>query len=281
MLSFLYRTIPGRFLLKLLTARPLSAAAGAFMDSALSKPLIGPFLKKNGIRIEDYEEKRYRSFNDCFTRKIKEKLRPIDMDPASLISPCDGLLSAYTIRNDLVIPVKQSVFRIPDLLGGSPDAAYFRDGICLVFRLCVNHYHRYCYFDDGVKGDNVFLPGVLHTVRPIALENVPVFTQNCREYTIIDTSHFGKAAQIEVGAMLVGRIRNHHGSGSVVRGAEKGMFLYGGSTIILLLAKDEVVIDEAYFRETNGDREIPVKMGMRIGKSTCKSDFPLDTDRIL
>ena len=60
---------------------------------------------------------------------------------------------------------------------------------------------------------------------------------------MIDSDGFGRAVQMEVGAMLVGRIVNDTPSESrVVRGMEKGHFEYGGSTIILLLSKDRVEI---------------------------------------
>ena len=52
------------------------------------------------------------------------------------------------------------------------------------------------------------------------------------------TKHFGDALQMEVGALMVGKIANHDGAGSMRRVIEKGYFQFGGSTIILLLEKD-------------------------------------------
>ena len=57
----------------------------------------------------------------------------------------------------------------------------------------------------------------------------------------MQTRHFGTVAQIEVGALLVGRICNHDGAGAFTRGAEKGCFYYGGSTVVLLLQKGDTV----------------------------------------
>ena len=140
--------------------------------------------------------------------------------------------------------------------------------ICLVFRLCVQHYHRYAYVDDGRIIRRRFLPGELHTVRPIALAALPVFTRNCREYMVMDTAHFGRLCQIEVGAMLVGRIENYKGAGmSFRRGEEKGRFLYGGSTVVLLLEKDRVQLDELLFDNTAKGLETPVQMGETLGKT--------------
>ena len=263
-LRFLYHTRLGRLLLKPLCARPLSRLCGRFLDSTLSKPLIAPFVRKNGIRLEDFFSDNFRCFNDCFSRRIRPELRPVDPSPDALVAPCDGLLSVYPIQKDTVIPAKQSMYTINDLLGGDPAAARFEGGTCLVFRLCVNHYHRYCYPDGGRPLRSGFIPGELHTVRPIALEQLPVFVRNCREYALLETDHLGTVAQIEVGAMLVGKIANHPAPERFERGDEKGMFLYGGSTVILLIEPGRIHIPKEAFVLSAEEREIPVCMGERI-----------------
>ena len=271
-LRFLYNTLPGRVILRLLTCRAISKVCGAYLDSAPSRKMIGRFVKKNSIDLSEYENTEYKSFNEFFTRKIKDDFRPFDSDLSAFVAPCDGYLSAYRINDGLVLSIKQSSYTVSSLLGGAPLEERYRNGICLVFRLCVDHYHRYHYIDNGRKSENVFIPGRLHTVRPIALERYPVFVQNCREYTEMETEHFGVVTQIEVGALLVGKIKNNHGAGEFSRGEEKGCFLYGGSTVALLLEADKVSIDEKYFEETNEYRESPIKLGQRIGYSKIKSN---------
>lgn len=265
-LKFLYHTVSGRIFLKLLSSRWVSKLCGAFLDSHFSKPLIKHFIHKNHIDITEYICDNFKCFNDCFSRKIKRGLRPIDQSPESLISPCDGLLSAYQITDKTILPIKQSHYTIDMLLKNRRLSSHYQDGICLVLRLCVHHYHRYCYIDNGVKGKNFFISGKLHTVRPIALEAIPVFTQNCREYTIMKTENFGRVTQIEVGAMLVGKIKNHHGNTSFVKGQEKGMFLYGGSTILLLFEKDKIKLSQNLFNMTKRGEELSVKMGEKLGE---------------
>jgi len=263
-LKFLYGNTFGRIILKILTARWISKLCGLFMDSRLSKPLISSFIKKNNIDMSEFESDNFTCFNDCFCRKIKEGKRPLSGDERTFISPCDGLLSAYKITENTILPIKQSSYTLSSLLRSDELAERFRNGICLVFRLCVNHYHRYCYPANGVKGENVFLKGKLHTVRPIALEALPVFTENCREYTVIDSEHFGSFVQMEVGAMLVGKIHNHHGKGAVLRGDEKGMFLYGGSTIVLLFEKNKINLRKEFFDSTESYEETHVLMGEKL-----------------
>ena len=121
------------------------------------------------------------------------------------------------------------------------------------------------YVDSGQKSRNFFIPGRLHTVRPVALREVPVFTENSREYTLIRTEKFGTVVQMEVGAMLVGRIVNHEEKGSTIRGKEKGYFQYGGSTIIVLIEPEQVQIREDILQSSALTKEVPVKMGEVIG----------------
>lgn len=279
-LKFLYHTAPGRLLLKPLSSRALSVLCGRFLDSGLSRPLIAPFVRRHGIDLSEYQgggdgdgdggTGGFHSFNEFFTRKIREGKRPFDPAPEALIAPCDGFLSAYEILpGGTVIPVKYSRYTVASLLNGDPVAEELPGGLCLVFRLCTYHYHRYCYFDGGEKERSAAIRGRLHTVRPVALADVPVFTENCREYTVLRTEHFGRAVQMEVGAMLVGKIRNRDGGAAVRRGEEKGMFLYGGSTVIVLLRAGTASLRDDLLPALQRGEEVPVKMGERIGCGTA------------
>ncbi|SFC99529.1 phosphatidylserine decarboxylase [Butyrivibrio sp. YAB3001] len=267
-LSFLYNNRIGRILLRPLISRSVSELSGKFLDCRASKILIGPFIKKNDINVDDYQLENINCFNDFFCRRIKNGRRPIDGEKGNLIAPCDGLLSIYKITDDLVLSVKQSKYTISRLLKDKKLASFFDGGYVFVFRLCVNHYHRYVYFDSGKKYNDRSIKGIYHTVRPIALEKYPVFIENERKYSVIDSDGFGRAVQMEVGAMLVGRIVNDNPfECRVVRGLEKGHFEYGGSTIILLLSKDRVEIRKDFQDILNKNIEIPVVMGEVIGKS--------------
>lgn len=266
-LEFLYNTVPGRMLLKILVNPKLSDWCGKILESRLSLVLVKPFVFLNHIDLSEYRSENLNCFNDFFSRKIKAGMRPIDYNRDSLIAPCDGLLSAYRLEKDVVIPVKQSVYSIPELLHDRKLAHDFEDGWCLVYRLGVNNYHRYCYFDSGIASQNRHIEGQLHTVRPVALHQIPVFVRNTREYTLIRTESFKEAVQMEVGALLVGKIVNLHGKHKCRRGEEKGCFKYGGSTIIVLLKKDCARVFPEIVSATERGIEVPVKMGQVVGKS--------------
>lgn len=265
-LDFLYKTVPGRILLRPLVSKPVSDIFGKLMDTRASGVLIRPFARKNDIKCEDYLLDGIKTFNEFFCRRIRSGLRPFDMGKASLVAPCDGLLTAYDIEKGTVIPVKQSTFSIRSLLRDSRLAESFEGGKALVFRLCVNHYHRYSFFDSGRCYKNRRIRGIYHTVRPVALEEYRVFTENAREYVVIDTENFDRAVQMEVGAMLVGKIVNEkYDNSKVMRGDEKGHFEYGGSTIIVLLRKNQACIREDILRKSSAGEETPVRMGEIIG----------------
>lgn len=266
MLNFLYKNKIGRIVLKPLVSKPFSSLGGFFMSISLSKVFIKGFIRRNNIDTSEYIMDGINSFNDFFTRRIKDGRRPINTEDSVLISPCDGKLSVYEITDGLVLPVKQSSFTMDRLLMDDTLAKEYSGGLCLVFRLTVDDYHRYSYVETGTKTVNVHIPGKYHTVRPVALEEVPVFIENTREFTIIKTPK-GNILQMEVGAMLVGKIENNEkGPASVMRGQEKGRFLFGGSTIIVLLEPNRATIDDAILNASSQGVETPVKLGARIGE---------------
>ena len=267
LLKKLYGTAAGRCLLKVLTLPIVSKVAGTYMDSPLSKPLIEPFIRKNGIDTSDYIMRDFRSYNQFFTRRIKPEKRPIDRVPDHLISPCDAKLSVYRIDDRSVFRIKDSYYRVNDLLKNDFLARRLEGGYCFIFRLEVDDYHRYCYIDSGNKSDNTFIQGEFHTVNPIAMKRYNIYKRNSREYTVLQTDNFGDVAQIEVGAMLVGRIRNRHGVHTFVRGEEKGKFEFGGSTIVLLFERDAVTPDSDLLKNTANGFETVVKLGEKIGIS--------------
>ena len=232
-LKKLYGTVWGRLLLKILTAPAVSEIVGAFMDSPLSKPFVSPFIRSHNIDTSQYIMTGVRSYNDFFTRKIKPQSRQIDMEKSHLISPCDSKLTVYRVDKDSLFRIKNSLYSVAELLNNKKIAERYSGGLCLIFRLEVDDYHRYCYIDSGTKTENRFIAGELHTVNPIALKHYNIYKRNCREYTMLRTENFGDVIQAEVGAMMVGRIVNHHGKASFRRGEEKGMFMFGGSTAVL------------------------------------------------
>lgn len=265
LLGVLYGSIPGRALLKLLVAPPLSKAAGWFLSRRISRVFIEPFIRRNRIDMSQFEDGPFDSYNAFFSRAILPGKRPVDEDPGHLIAPCDSKLTVLPIGPESRFVLKQTPYTLHSLLRDETLAAQYAGGTAMVFRLTVDDYHRYCYMDDGRKEDNVRIPGVLHTVNPIANDVYPIYKENAREYTILHTEHFGDVLMMEVGALMVGKIVNHHGRASIRRGQEKGYFQFGGSTVVLLLEKDRAVIDGDILENSQQGIETIVRMGEKIG----------------
>ena len=213
----------------------------------------------------DFEQRKFRSFNDFFTRQVREGRRPVDMEPEHLIAPCDSKLTAYPIGADSRFRIKGVDYTLEQLLRDGELARRFLGGTLLLFRLTVGDYHRYGYVDSGCLGREIHLNGVYHTVNPAAAGRYPIYRENTREYALLESDHFGTLLQMEVGAAMVGRIVNNPGERMVQRGQEKGRFEFGGSTVIVLLQKDEAVIDEDILRNTREDAETVVRLGEKIG----------------
>lgn len=265
LLSRLYDTLGGRIILKFLVMPAVSKTAGAFMDSPLSVPLIKKFIKKHNLDTSDYIMRRFRSYNEFFTRKVKPEKRPVDYRSDHLISPCDSKLSVYRIQKNSIFKIKDSLYKISDLLANEFLARRYDGGYCFIYRLEVDDYHRYCYIDDGQKTENFFIDGELHTVNPIALKHYNIYKRNCREYTVMHTDNFGDVVHMEVGALMVGRICNHHGEYYFVKGEEKGMFKFGGSTIVQLFEKDRIRPDRDIIKNTREGFETVVHYGEKTG----------------
>lgn len=257
-LSFLYNCFIGRFLLKIFTTKTVANIYRFYITSVFSKIKIKKFIKKNNIDMTMYEEKKYKSFNDFFIRKIKKNKRILDK---GFISPCDAKLSVYKISEDLSLNIKNSIYTLDELVLENVDD--FKDGYCLVYRLCVDDYHRYIYPFDGSVIKTKHILGRLHTVQPIALKKYKVFKENDREVTLVKSKKYDDIYIIEVGAMMIGKIVNDKKI-NFKKGDEKGHFEFGGSTIIYLLKKDTVKINETIINNSKNDIETIVKMGNNL-----------------
>ena len=265
LLAALYGNAFGRMLLKPLTAPGLSKLAGKFLSTKASKVFIKPFIRNNHIDMSQFEPVEYESYNDFFSRRIRPEARPIDMDPRHLISPADSKLTALPITETGRFTLKHTEYTVGSLLRDPALAAEYVGGWCLIFRLTVDDYHRYCYAFSGEKGENIRIPGKLHTVNPIANDFFPIYKENAREYTVLHTREFGDVIAMEVGALLVGKIVNHHGPAPIRRGQEKGYFQFGGSTVVLLLKKDTAILDGDILENSRNGIETVVKFGEKIG----------------
>ena len=100
-LRFLYRTVPGRALLKILVQPKVSGAAGCILSTGISKRLVPYYIRKHKIDMNgiDIPAGGFSSFNDFFTRK--RIMESFDLTPGHLISPCDGFLITEAVHQEV------------------------------------------------------------------------------------------------------------------------------------------------------------------------------------
>lgn len=267
-LRILYGNRAGRILLSLLIRPEISIVAGMLMDSSLSKLAIRPFVRRNHIDMSMCRKTEFSSYNDFFKRKLIAGARPVDDTVHGFISPCDGRLTVYDIADthSSLFNIKDSEYTVEALLRDKKLAERYRGGKLWLFRLCVDDYHRYIYNVDGVQSYVRRIDGVYHTVNPIAGEYYDIYKENTREYCVIKTTDMGTVVDMEVGALLVGRIENrYNGSRRVRRGEEKGNFAFGGSTIIILTQKDRATPIVEIARNSRAGKETRIRQGEIVG----------------
>lgn len=244
---------------------------GAWQRTGMSRRKIRRFVERYEIDCTELDRPidAYASFDEFFQRRLKPAARPIDARDGTLISPADARLMAYPIGDGLVLPVKGSQYSISRLSAGEASHDRCDGGWCLVFRLAPVDYHRFCYIDDGDHDAHRRVPGRLHSVSPLALHHgVRVFQENQRDVVALRTTTFGTVIEVDVGALAVGRILQHHESGCQFRrGAEKGVFAFGGSTVVLLFERDRVAVDHDILAHSQQGIETLVRYGEAIGLS--------------
>ena len=265
-LTLLYGNLVGRCFVKILTMPWISKLGGAVLSTGLSALAIPSFIRNNQIDMSQFEDVKYRNYNEFFMRKIKPEARVVDMDENHLISPCDCKLTVLPVEKDGRFMIKQTSYTLQSLLKDEKEAEHFLGGTLCIFRLTVDDYHRYCYVDDAEVIRKAQIPGILHTVNPIANDVYPIYKENTREYCVLFNKKLKRHLMMEVGALMVGKIVNHPTDSQVRRAQEKGHFMFGGSTVIMVFEKGAVNIDKDILENSENDIETVVLYGMKIGE---------------
>lgn len=245
-INFLYQNGPGNKIGKVFTNKYFSKLYGSFQDLPMSHKKVKPFIEKFHINIDEYEtgsrpaadiRDSYSNFNEFFIRKFKLGKRPFESDPRKMPAFAEARYVGFeAVDEKKLYPVKGHYLLARDLVGEETISRIFEGGPLIIARLCPVDYHRYHYPDNGKVLDHYRIPGTYDSVNPLALKlKNQIFIRNERHVSILQTENFGRLAYIEVGAICVGKIvQSHPWKKPFIRGEEKGYFLFGGSTVILL-----------------------------------------------
>ncbi len=188
----------------------------------------------------------YLSFNDFFTRSLKEGTRPIQ---GPISSPADGIVAELGhISEKTLIQSKKYKYSAQNLLAEATNE--FNEGSFITIYLAPHNYHRVHAPCMAELYQACYVPGELFSVNIETAEMLPnLFTRNERLVCKFKTEH-GPMAEILVGAMLVGAIKPVWQSSPYKPkfelttelkhrfnpGEEIGQFQMG-STVILLFSK--------------------------------------------
>jgi phosphatidylserine decarboxylase len=249
-----------KHLLSRLTGKLASAKAGK-----LTTFLIKQFIAKYKINMSEAkhpEPEHFETFNDFFTRELKEDARTVVEGDSNLAIPVDGKVSQQgNIKEGRIFQAKGHDFSLRELLGGRDDiAAPFDEGIFSTVYLAPKDYHRIHMPITGKLEKMIFIPGDLFSVNPLTAENVPnLFARNERAVALFSTA-IGPMAMVLVGATIVASIETVWAGTlkskeiqytdysdqdiTLEKGAEMGRFKLG-STIVALFPKDSIDFAEA------------------------------------
>ena len=274
LLEHFYGSAWGRLITDSIWSRVLfSRIYGLPAYCSWSRRFIDGFVRHNHIPMHEVAipPNGFKCFNDFFIRRLKPGARPIADEPDALISPADSRLRVFGLTSQTVLEIKETRLTLEQLVGDASVARRFSGGMCLQFRLAPCDYHRFGFITEGVQGPMHSMGGKLYSVSPLALVHRPgIWGQNYRQWCIIETPKLESVLEIDVGATGVGSIVQHYPRGGPCRrGAEKGYFQLGGSTVLIILQSGRFALDDDILACSNHGIETLVRYGEKIG--TCFS----------
>lgn len=164
------------------------------------------------LDLSDAAKTQFTSMHDCFTRALREGARPVDIDPAVLVSPCDGIVGACgSIAGTELLQIKGRPYSLQDLFGDSELVELYRGGRYVTLRLTAGMYHRFHAPYDCRLETVSYQPGELWNVNPVALRRIDkLFCRNERAVLRTRLTPGGEPVTlVPVAAILVAGIRLH------------------------------------------------------------------------
>ena len=199
----MYKLIPHIFLTLVLGY--LANSRLEFIKTILIKGFIALY-KPNLNEAIHSDIRKYRSYNEFFTRKLKDGSRVVDNSDKAFISPVDGeIVDHGFIEEGQLIQAKKLKYALEDLVGDSYKSLY-DEGYFITIYLAPTDYHRiHCPF-DGTIIDSQHLGTSLFSVNKKAQESIPnLYIKNERSVLQIDSDGFNFSL-VSVGASVVGSI---------------------------------------------------------------------------
>lgn len=152
----------------------------------------------------------FRSFDEFFTRELRDGARPLPDDRRVIISPADGRVDSIGPVDGRAFYVKGRPYHVHELLGDEEEARRYEGGQGCVVYLSPRDYHRVHAPVSGVVTRVRSIPGDYYPVNAVGVRHVHnLFVRNRRVAITIQTppdSGLGCVTVVMVAAMVVGRI---------------------------------------------------------------------------
>jgi phosphatidylserine decarboxylase len=162
--------------------------------------------------LQEAAKTEFTSLHDCFIRALKPAARPIDRDPAVLVSPCDAIVGACgRIQGTELLQAKGFPYTLHDLLGDPELERFYRDGRYVTLRLTSSMYHRFHAPHDCRVERVAYFSGDTWNTNPIAIKRVEkLFCKNERAVLRTKLAVGGHVVTlVPVASILVASIRLH------------------------------------------------------------------------
>lgn len=263
LVELLYGRSWGQKLLPIVTQSLFSKLYSLMDYLPMSKRKIDYFVETFHIDLNQYEQQNYKHFADFFTRKLKPTALKLPSS-SEVMAVAQAKLQVFTIDKSLTVEIKNQTYQLAELIQDNQLTPKFDGGILCVYRLALEDYHRYLTAESGKILFQKNITGKLHSVRELAQTKAAIFKENKRVVTAIETAHLGIILQMEIGALLVGKINNYKRK-QVYKGQEKGWFSLGGSTIVVAYPANTIQIDQDILDCSKLGIETQVQIGERIG----------------
>ena len=273
-----YESQGGHLLLHALAKRHIASWwYGWRMSRAASANKVLPFIVDYGLDVDEFAKSPFlfKTFNDFFYRALKPGARPVAGvgDDRIAVLPADGRHLAFqNVDATAGFFAKGQKFDLPTFLGDPALAAKFAGGSLLISRLCPVDYHRFHFPVAGTPGEARLINGFLYSVSPIALRRrLEYLWENKRMVTLVDSPQFGQVAVCEIGATMVGTIKQLYLPGRAVpKAEEKGLFKFGGSCVVTIFQPGRIKVDADLVKHSADGIEVYARMGERLGEAAGK-----------
>ncbi len=239
-------------ILRVLPRATITRAMGKLADIAwpdrVGEAVVNLYCRAYNVTLDECQKASgFQSFDEFFTRELREGARPMPADRDVVVSPADGRIDSIGPVDGRAFVVKGRPYQVDELVGDPVEGRRYEGGAGCIVYLSPRDYHRVHAPVDGRIVSVRSMPGDYYPVNELGVNYVPnLFIRNRRVAIVIDTKDLGRVTIVMVSAMVVGRItvtgidardvpfgvHTFEPGLEVARGDEIGIFRLGSTAVV-------------------------------------------------